>query len=647
MYFPSGNQAIQINERANKRLLGAVLFSLLVHAFVLTLQLGLPGIGIPSIELPWEEKRAIPVPAPLQIRIAAAVPQVKEEITLNTTNKVNKVNKVDESTFSKDVSLSPETKSKVEKPQQLQALRQSSEIQTKALTILSPAPTIASVSTSSKKTQKIESQTIQKNSQAVHILPKLETPIKLITQDQVLNNDFIIPLPPTEEIEEPTRLSLEKKSVIEAIPADSLVNKETQNLPQSLVTNINDELQKKQQEEMTKIETQLALQELESQQKKTKEEALLAKEVQRQEFEKAEKLQQLASQEEALKKLNHLVQQDKISLKPIQQVQPTLLQDQRGLVQNRQTELKRLEDKELAKIQEEQKAAQEEAQALQKIAQLKLQQDQERQLALEQMQQKKKEQEAQLEKQRIVELQDKKKNEELLVQQALQKQINEQKLIDENLQKQALADKKAQEKLLAEKALAATAATAASALNNKNAQNTQNSQSSQNDFVLGDSTNQVPSNIPQTSLANRLRDQARSRDLFKAPLPKMVEEKLNTRKRSFLGAFDKEVPLRMYVDSLKNKLERNGNLIYEKRSVGNEETTLLVNMIIRSDGSIDDVIIIRSSGSYAIDEKVKNIIIANAPYAKFPPNVAAKYDVIEVQRIWNFGDKLRIYDELR
>ena len=345
-----------------------------------------------------------------------------------------------------------------------------------------------------------------------------------------------------------------------------------------------------------------------------------------------------------------MVQQDKISLKPIQQVQPTLLQDQRGLVQNRQTELKRLEDKELAKIQEEQKAAQEEAQALQKVAQLKLQQDQERQLAFEQiqqMQQKQKEQEAQLEKQRMVELQDKKKNEELLAQQALQKKINEQKLIDENLQKQALADKKAQEKLLAEKALAATATTAASALNSKNTQNSQSNQTSQNDFGLGNSTNQVPTNLPQTSLANRLRDQARSRDLFKAPLPKMVEEKMNMRKRSFLGAFDKEVPLRMYVDSLKNKLERNGNLIYEKRSVGNEETTLLVNMIIRSDGSIDDVIIIRSSGSYALDEKVKNIIIANAPYAKFPPNVAAKYDVIEVQRIWNFGDKLRIYDELR
>jgi hypothetical protein len=644
MYFPSGNQAIQINERANKRLLGAVLFSLLVHAFVLTLQLGLPGIGVPSIALPWEEKRAIPVPVPLQIRIAAAVPQAKEEIAVNTTNKVNKV---DESTFTKDVSPPPETKSKVEKPQQLQALRQSSKTQTKALTIVSPAPAVAAVSASTKKTQEIESQTIQKNSQAVHILPKLETPIKLITQDQVLNNDFIIPLPPTEEIEEPTRLSLEKKSVIEAIPADSLVNKETQNLPQSLVANINDDLQKKQQEEMTKMETQLALQELEAQQKKAKEEALLVKEVQRQELEKAEKLQQLASQEEALKKLNDLVQQDKISLKPIQQVQLTLLQDQRGLVQNRQAELKRLEDKELAKIQEEQKVAQEEAQALQKVAQLKLQQDQERQLALEQMQQKQKELEAQLEKQRMVELQDKKKNEELLAQQALQKKINEQKLIDENLQKQALVDKKAQEKLLAEKALEATATTAASALNSKNTQNSQSNQTSQNDFGLGNSTNQVPTNLPQTSLANRLRDQARSRDLFKAPLPKMVEEKMNMRKRSFLGAFDKEVPLRMYVDSLKNKLERNGNLIYEKRSVGNEETTLLVNMIIRSDGSIDDVIIIRSSGSYALDEKVKNIIIANAPYAKFPPNVAAKYDVIEVQRIWNFGDKLRIYDELR
>jgi TonB family protein len=142
-----------------------------------------------------------------------------------------------------------------------------------------------------------------------------------------------------------------------------------------------------------------------------------------------------------------------------------------------------------------------------------------------------------------------------------------------------------------------------------------------------------------------LRDQARNGDLFKsAPTSKSFDDK--SRRRSFLGAYDKEVPLRMYVDSVKQKLERNGNLIYEKRSLSNIEYNVLVNMVIRSDGSIEEVSILRTSGSRAVDEKARNIILANSPYSSFPPSLAAKYDVIEVQRVWHFGDRLRILEEL-
>jgi outer membrane biosynthesis protein TonB len=57
-------------------------------------------------------------------------------------------------------------------------------------------------------------------------------------------------------------------------------------------------------------------------------------------------------------------------------------------------------------------------------------------------------------------------------------------------------------------------------------------------------------------------------------------------------------------------------------------------------------VIVRSSGLRSIDEKARNIIMTNAPFAAFPPGLAAKYDVIEIQRVWSFGDKLRILENL-
>ena len=67
----------------------------------------------------------------------------------------------------------------------------------------------------------------------------------------------------------------------------------------------------------------------------------------------------------------------------------------------------------------------------------------------------------------------------------------------------------------------------------------------------------------------------------------------------------------------------------------------------RSDGSVEDIIINRSSGRADLDEAVRRIIKINAKYAAFPPNVAAVYDVIEIRKVWLFEEVLRVIDEIR
>ena len=233
----------------------------------------------------------------------------------------------------------------------------------------------------------------------------------------------------------------------------------------------------------------------------------------------------------------------------------------------------------------------------------------------------------------------------------------EQKLAEQRLAEQRLADRRAAERAASERAAAEAAVAKANAdrLASQNAQaNGSNTGSSTSNTtgtgtgINGNSTNKPVQNLSGGDLTSRLRDQARGGDLLKPrmPLTKGVDDNQRARRRSFLGAYDKEVPLRMYVDSVKAKAERNGNLIYEKRSLSSTESTVILNIIIRSDGSVEEVTVLRTSGNRALDERARNIALTNAPYSEFPPALAAKYDVIELKHFWVFGDRLRILDDL-
>jgi TonB family protein len=72
----------------------------------------------------------------------------------------------------------------------------------------------------------------------------------------------------------------------------------------------------------------------------------------------------------------------------------------------------------------------------------------------------------------------------------------------------------------------------------------------------------------------------------------------------------------------------------------------IVTVSIRSDGSLEDVLINRSSGVREIDEAVLRIAQLHAPYSKFPPDIARHYDVIEIRRVWMFDARLKILDEM-
>ncbi|MBQ5939729.1 TonB family protein, partial [Massilia sp. AB1] len=110
---------------------------------------------------------------------------------------------------------------------------------------------------------------------------------------------------------------------------------------------------------------------------------------------------------------------------------------------------------------------------------------------------------------------------------------------------------------------------------------------------------------------------------------------------------ERDVPLRLYVDSVRQKLERNAVLGGARFSPREVRIDPLVSVSLRSDGSIDDVTILRSTGRPDMDEAVRRFVRLNARYSAFPPNVAARFDVIEIRRVWAFADGLKLMEEMR
>lgn len=154
--------------------------------------------------------------------------------------------------------------------------------------------------------------------------------------------------------------------------------------------------------------------------------------------------------------------------------------------------------------------------------------------------------------------------------------------------------------------------------------------------------------LPDAGLASRALEQARRSEIFRSDVARATDHaEPDSRRRSIFGKVSQDVGLMMYVEAWRLKIERNGNLNYQQSSAEKARGDPVVTVAIRSDGSVENVIIERSSGRTELDEAVRRIVRLNARYSVFPPELARRFDVIEIRRIWNFDDRLRILEEVR
>ncbi|KGF81156.1 hypothetical protein IA69_13940 [Massilia sp. JS1662] len=159
----------------------------------------------------------------------------------------------------------------------------------------------------------------------------------------------------------------------------------------------------------------------------------------------------------------------------------------------------------------------------------------------------------------------------------------------------------------------------------------------------------LPRGALGSDLASRAREMMRGIDISK-PVPRAMqpaEDAVRAVRRALAEAARHDIPLRMYMDSVRQKIERNAVLSEAQLATDVVRTDPIVSVAIRSDGSVEDVTILRSSGRTDIDDFVRRIVRLNARYSAFPPNVAANYDVIELRRVWRFAGVLRLMEEMR
>ncbi len=114
-------------------------------------------------------------------------------------------------------------------------------------------------------------------------------------------------------------------------------------------------------------------------------------------------------------------------------------------------------------------------------------------------------------------------------------------------------------------------------------------------------------------------------------------------RRTFLSARTREYKYAAYMEAWRAKVERVGNLNYPEEAKRRGLTGhLILDVAINPDGSVNDIVVRRSSGFQVLDDAAVRIVRLAAPFAPFPENIRRDTDILHITRTWEFlhGNRL-------
>src|SRR6266545_2428070 len=115
------------------------------------------------------------------------------------------------------------------------------------------------------------------------------------------------------------------------------------------------------------------------------------------------------------------------------------------------------------------------------------------------------------------------------------------------------------------------------------------------------------------------------------------------RRYRLFGRTDPNQDIILYAEAWERKIHLNMTFDMVREAAKQPHTDPIVKVAIRSDGSVESVTFVVSSGVAALDDAIQRVVDSQKPYRVFPPSLAREYDVIEIRRTWHFDTAIRLY----
>jgi protein TonB len=148
---------------------------------------------------------------------------------------------------------------------------------------------------------------------------------------------------------------------------------------------------------------------------------------------------------------------------------------------------------------------------------------------------------------------------------------------------------------------------------------------------------ETPPPATQALSAAALISRSRAMASLSAEIDRRLQAYAKRPKRKWITARTKEHKYAAYMEAWRQKVERVGNLNYpDEARRRNLSGNLLLDVALRADGSVDEVILRRSSGEKVLDDAAIRIVNLAAPFARFPKSIAEETDILHVERTWQF-----------
>jgi len=150
---------------------------------------------------------------------------------------------------------------------------------------------------------------------------------------------------------------------------------------------------------------------------------------------------------------------------------------------------------------------------------------------------------------------------------------------------------------------------------------------------------QVPEKpeLPPTPSATALMTNSFKIASLSAQIRRKLQAKAERPRRKFISASTKEYKYASYMEAWRKKVERVGNLNYPEAARKKKLSgSLILDVALNNDGSINQITVRRSSGHKVLDDAAIRIVELASPYSLFPDHIREETDILHITRTWQF-----------